>query len=375
MGEYTEKKEDEVFGFAELFDNEDYDEDLLLDYLQQEFQPFNISFRRFIQRKMPKDKNLTPEEYFKECQIRKSITALKKSTCSNWFKSGKRPKKGVDSRAKLFAIAFILELTVEETAELFHKVFLDRAFNARDYKEVIYYYCLLHKRTYDEANYLIRQVSFNHNQEADEIVYTSIIQSDIERIPDDMQLLVYINNHPQNFSLNNYRAKQILEDLMDESHSFVQKEIAAIGLSDGFKYKNLNSNSLMYEIITGQKVSEKTGTGTKTIFKNTYFPQEIKTNFPERMTFSKKDPSYEELRKMIVLLKSYCFWSNAKAYENFDFYDDYVDEMNAMLSDAGFSVLYSGNPFDWLFLFCSSLEEPLDKFRSVLNEAMNHTDE
>ena len=36
--------------------------------------------------------------------------------------------------------------------------------------------------------------------------------------------------------------------------------------------------------------------------------KEIKNRFPEAVTLSKKDPTYEELRKLIILLSSYIFW-------------------------------------------------------------------
>ena len=51
-------------------------------------------------------------------------------------------------------------------------------------------------------------------------------------------------------------------------------------------------------------------------------------------------------------------------------YDGFKDELNDVLFGCGFSPLYAGNPYDWLFLYCSACNTddytPLDRFRGVL---------
>ena len=44
--------------------------------------------------------------------------------------------------------------------------------------------------------------------------------------------------------------------------------------------------------------------------------------------------------------------------------------MNAVLNECGFSELYMGNPFDWMFLYCTLEDNPLDTFRGLLAEAL-----
>ena len=51
--------------------------------------------------------------------------------------------------------------------------------------------------------------------------------------------------------------------------------------------------------------------------------------------------------------------------------DDYIAEMNAVLNECGFSELYMGNPFDWMFLYCTLEDNPLDTFRGLLAEALD----
>ena len=50
--------------------------------------------------------------------------------------------------------------------------------------------------------------------------------------------------------------------------------------------------------------------------------------------------------------------------------DDYISEMNTILIDSGFSPMYYGNPYDWMFLYCSLFVRPLDTFRDLIAEAL-----
>ena len=95
----------------------------------------------------------------------------------------------------MFAIAFALGLTVDETKDLFHKVYLDRAFNYRNEKEIVYYYCLQHQRTWSDAERMIASIGTSPPVESNKTRYTAIIKGDIEQISDDDELLAYISEH------------------------------------------------------------------------------------------------------------------------------------------------------------------------------------
>ena len=99
-------------------------------------------------------------------------------------------------------------------------------------------------------------------------------------------------------------------------------------------------------------------------------PKEIKNRFPEAVTLSKKDPTYEELRKLIILLFSYCYWYEVQRKNEFVELDDYIEELNAHLNESGFSLMYYGNPYDWMFLYCALSERPLDTFRGLLADVL-----
>ena len=52
-------------------------------------------------------------------------------------------------------------------------------------------------------------------------------------------------------------------------------------------------------------------------------------------------------------------------------FNDYIAEMNLELNQSGFSPLYYGNPYDWLFLYCALAPRPLDIFRGLLAESLD----
>lgn len=111
-----------------------------------------------------------------------------KNTLKSWFRGGPRPKKGEDSRDAMFALAFALRFTPDETAELFHKVYLDRAFNFRNEKELIYYFCLANEKTWANAKRLIASIEYNDEID-DATLYTLAIQSNVEQFSSESELL------------------------------------------------------------------------------------------------------------------------------------------------------------------------------------------
>ena len=68
-----------------------------------------------------------------------------------------------------------------------------------------------------------------------------------------------------------------------------------------------------------------------------------------------KYPSSCALRKDVILLYFYDYWvSDFLDGRNAGDYDGFTTGINDVLFDCGFSPLYVGNPYDWLFLYCSA---------------------
>lgn len=387
---YTGHMENNLWDFAYSMDeNSESDEHYeIIEYLNasDNFRPFGAGLLSVIQRKYS-DREIDSSNVADFLQEKCSDNGVPISniaspgTLRNWFKKDMRPKKAEASRKSMFALSFALGLTVEETKELFHKVYLDRAFNYRNENEVIYYYCLQRQRTWCDTERLIASVASLTSNDSGETRYTAIIKDDIEQIASDDELLTYISEHSCDFEKDSKTAKEEFNRLFEEAKATAQKEIEN-GITE---YQEVIENkwhsedsfsaNLLYEIILGFNVSGKTG--TKTIFGKSHLPKEIKNRFPEAASFSRKDIGSEELRKVIILLFSYVTWYQMQENDVDYDYDDYKEQLDALLSDCNFSNMYYGNPYDWMFLYCTLYEsseetgaQPLVTFREIIAEAL-----
>lgn len=396
MGVYTDKMEDALFEQLDNFDSDTEDCSELIEAINSKdfFRSFGDALLSFLYKYDSKLTVNTAGKYIETLCLQTGVPIkhiASKGTLNNWFKGELRPKKGDDSRESMFALAFALNLSPNETAELFHRVYLDRAFDYRNEKEIIYYYCLLNKKTWSDACRLINSIDVVKQYE-DQTIYTSQIYLDIQNISEEVALLSYIDKHGNNLSKKSKTAKDILENLKNESIDMIEQETKLLAERlDAEKknksktemyednlilqtFKNTNARSLnhVYEVITGCLVRDKDRwTGTKALFKNARLPKEIRNRFPEAGTLSKKDPTYEEIRKLIILLFSYNFWVKANQNNKVIDLDVYIDELNVKLNESGFSLVYYGNPYDWLFLYCALSDNPLDTFRAILAEVLD----
>ena len=158
---YTSQLEEEIWNMAEELDESD-DCESVIDFLnsRDSFQSFGERLAAFISQKLSllsTDSKTIITALSEQCEKNSvPISEIGSSnTLRNWFEKDKRPKKGIASRRSMFALAFALNLSVDETKDLFHKIYLDRAFNYRDEKEIIYYFCLKNGKSWTDAARLI----------------------------------------------------------------------------------------------------------------------------------------------------------------------------------------------------------------------------
>ena len=225
-------------------------------------------------------------------------------------------------------------------------------------------------KTWADAERLITESGKQVRQHDDKTIITRNMLDELNELNDEVALLAYLNNHGHNFEKTNVKAKKVFAQLLADAKKAALSEIETKRDEDKKGKWNTGeeiSNNFLYEIITNQKVSDKTG--TKTIFKNANLPQEIKNRFPEANTLSNPDMTYEEIRKVIVLLHFYIYCINNA--DNTD-YDVYLDEINNILDKCMLPEMYPGNPFDWLFLYSVFYDGcPLDALRWALAVALH----
>ncbi|MCD8027976.1 MAG: hypothetical protein LUF02_04810 [Erysipelotrichaceae bacterium] len=54
--------------------------------------------------------------------------------------------------------------------------------------------------------------------------------------------------------------------------------------------------------------------------------------------------------------------------------DRCMDEMNRYLLESGFSTLYVGNPFDWIFMYALQDDYPLEAFRDFMSRVYTNNE-
>lgn len=424
---YTQQRGEACEIWKWKYDNSDIDENALLDVLgvlSQEFRSFGEGLVAIMEAKL--GFKVASPAIDLECACQRTGVDLDligtRNTLNAWFENVKRktpqssvasrPRKSEKSRGAMFAFAFAMELTVEETNELFQKVYLDRAYNQRDYKELIYYYCLSRRLPFSEAQKLIEKVHFDEIDEvSDKTMLTQHLADTGLSSESGEALIEFIHAHSHNFAINTRSAMHVMRELKEKAREIARNE----GEIDRANYKtrklitdeytekktayeddlqenlenkdpsdsrvcnrNLNSNDYLYDSIIDLITRSVVGTtGTVTLpIKNSLFPREIKSRFPQPGTLGKRDMSSEELRKAIILLFSYCFWEKKKNCDDPNWrYKLYVGEMDDWLTKAKLPLMYYGNPYDWMFLFCAATNSPLNAFRDLLEEALGGEDD
>lgn len=315
------------------------------------------------------------QRHLKESYKQKGVN-LNDNTIKNWFsKAG--PKKGDHSRDNMLKIAFALGLDLNQTNRLFHEVYLDRSLDLRRPEETAAYFCLSNGQGWTEFQQLARQLQPDWESPQEGTVLTTVMQKDLDALQTAEQLRQYVRLHPHNFQIRSRSAADILKKLLAQVRGNKEKtgEID-IELSERDKEDGLleilrghprDSIETMVRVIIDAAPAQP---GKRAILSGSVLPQEIRTNFPEPAVFSKKNPSYEELRKMIILLASYLLWRQALRSTEEVGFDEYKDCINDQLGEAGMAPLYCGNPFDWIFLVSAIQEKPLDCLRSILCESL-----
>lgn len=402
---YTQAQEDILFFFLDKYDgNEHYGE--ILDLTVKEFRPFSTGIKTIIRDKYGEG----IEDYFaffknlcKETGVPLEMFGSL-NTIKSWFgigtKSDVRPRRNDDGRKKMFAIAFALRLTIEETANLFHKVYFDRAFNQRKYEELIYYFCISKGFSYKTAEDMINQVDMRLASLDDKTILTKAIVKEADQLETEQDLLDYIYAHGHNFALDMQGAKVVFSNIkaraLKEAQQVAKAYMDALEHSDKENYHDARamhnpamvsngdnySDGFLYAAITNQRnaqtkedLAARRAEGKKSVskelsFTNAYLSQEITRNFPQASSLKDGGSSFEEIRKTIILLFSYQYWCKAARQKDENIYDDYVDELNDALDEANLAPLYYGNPYDWLFLYCTASVNPLDVFHGILAEAL-----
>lgn len=358
------------------------------------FMPFQDRLCRFI-KKYAGNKWEEPRKYLNTLFKEEKIKFGSKNT--NWFSGEKPPKKSEDARNKLYKIAFAMKLDIEQTEELFCKVYFDRAFDLRIPCEFIYWYCLKNALDYHTAEGMIAEYEAKRCKAAEEMLKEETLETVYMkkqlagRGEDSEEAVVeFILEHPYNFSFHNKKANEVKNMLMrqimiskEEAEAIkagnYEKLQSCIGIeirNDGKRLKFVKGRQLCsvqfmldYLFYKGDESAEYTVMPDEVA-------KDIRVNFPvKRNCYTKENPSYEELRKMIIVMYFYRFcidyqYAALEIPKGYQFYDEFIASVDEILFDCGLQSVYLGNPFDWLFAFCAKKDNPLEAFRFYMGEIL-----
>lgn len=397
MGEYTRSLSKKKFCISP--EDENYREELL--EVAASFRTFDAALDEFIsQRGYTGDLGNTDAKIrFIKDKFEDAAIAIDPRNMRKWFYEHKR---GAD-RKIAFQFCFAFSLSLEETQNFFRQVYLQRGIDCHDIQEAIYYYCISHRMTYSEAQELIRKAPSTKKGCIDfesEVLFTGSIIRELDRFSSSDELLAFLRENSDQFGYNNATAYKYIRELWEKiaaPNGIANREEALLfphkapsvrqrpvhdvylqvfGLEDYDEYDN---NTKLFEMSSDRTLQP--------LVKGNDLLHPIAGEcFPDRQGLEGilrgEHQSSETVRKTIILLAFYRYWASLSIQHKDIFFhpapDDAqrcVSQIDKLLVDAGYPALYEGNPYDWIFLFASQDDYPLDAFRFFMRELFLNKEE
>ena len=293
-------------------------------------------------------------------------------------------------RVTAFQICFAFGLDGAETDEFFRRVLIgERSFDCHRLDEAVYYFALNHGRSWAEAEDVIESLP-PVPESSGAAVFTGSIIADLNRIDTPEELRAYLSDNIGLFIGGNVTASAAVRRLWDETvkpDGLLMREYARFASpgeeeSPSFKADPRGVRTwdayLAILQLDRQRVSRlPTDRSIRPILQGLHAA--ARDAFPDRqgidMILRGDKVSYERVRKWLVLLTFYTFWAG-RALENGDYQarprdgERFVALMNQHLIEAGYTELYLGNPYDWIFLYVAADREPLPVFREIFKSLL-----
>jgi len=289
-------------------------------------------------------------------------------TIKNWLMDKSNPQANAASRDNVYKLCFALNFTVEETVEFFSKVYLERPFDSRNVEEAVYLFCMNNHYSYDkvkELTQLIVEKVLRRQSDDDQplITKTRVLSGELLQITTERDFQSFIETNRGSFQVRNSTILNCYRELLKDA-----KEMAQV-----------TSNDALLDIIYDCKLEEVRKKSNATIKKNSKFLDVVKSNFPQKEQFhqiEKNKAQYDTIRKALILLKFYSFFMHVGENNTEEDFEDFCIETNDMLYECNYPLLYSRNPYDWMFMHCAACShdrninidifQPLDELRDIM---------
>ena len=412
-GELTLKAEDNLFALPED------EEEAVTIGLEYWFNSNNFSSFSdgLVEAAISSGYNGRPDDLSGVCQYvlhaadKKGIPLEKeKRNIQNWLNEKNPPSRNTAGRDTVFRICFALGMDLPDVKSFFRKVYWERPFNFRDISECVYYYCFQHGYSYSHAEEILQKVESQQKGKASEELTRKIpdtIDTFLEEEKDD-KFVQYLAQHYESFQIKEKTAakrieallkdcKKCVDDLFDRFPETYKLDginghfLPDHGDEDDSQKNSLKGNEKLLNFIYGipARTFDEHGNYMKKRIENDIaraFPLNYaRSNLPSsaqlKNILNGSVKLSDSIRKSLILLDFFQFAANNKlARESSDhsfndFYDDFEAEVNLLLNECGFPEIYLRNPYDWLFYYCASRDDPLAALRDMLTIENRSMDE
>lgn len=278
-------------------------------------------------------------------------------------------------------ICFLLELSVEDADALVALISEERL-HWRSPSEIAYIFALKQGMTYLEAQKLDQRIEkiLSEGTELktiEENQFTPIVQSKIEALDTEKELLQYLKRETLRFGKYHNNAYQLFMDMIailehpelseeEERAEVFQRE--KLTIRDILK-EYLYAGNVLYakEAVRAVKKDLKEQSLSKEEqFMFTVIQEKVSSSWPDETTLSKMKSRKADVTRKVLILLFLATDSGLEAEEGEDepsreeVFADLYQRLNDMLLQCGFSALDPRSPFDWLILYCICAEDIFD---------------
>ena len=325
---------------------------------------------------------------FLQDQFQKNeVPPVSNATLTNWItrmtKGGKpsSPSTKANGRENVFKLCFALEMNAVETAEFMLKSYLRRPFNYKNTDEAVYFYCLSNDRRYPDAQRILKSVACARKTIPDETIDTEQIGQELADLRNENDLIEYLAAHTYTKEQWHHSAQERIKKLLERCKELACQELPAVLPGEEPIRAAEIGNDALLNTIYGFKASVRPGDHGLSAHKNYDFPEVLKNNWIDKQALynvvNGKGVSDEVYRKTLILLSFYSFYATLYVQESasekergFHYQslaDEFEDELDQLLAEAGYLQIYKRNPFDWFILYCAAFPDPLERFRDLIH--------
>lgn len=262
---------------------------------------------------------------------------------------------GVTNRRNNYELCYALGMDFQQTAVFFQKHFLALPWCCKSRVDAVFLYCLYHKKPYSAAAEMLKESADFVPQENANTSTSRIFQTILETENDD-EFLRYLSAHCYGSEQQFMLAKMLICEELDDLKDSIKND----GRHENISPERLNSLTVAellgyrYQLDTkGKPVNE--------------LPKRFTESLPNDVTLGRiingQSVSYELLRKTLMLLKLYNFYTAAGQTDDRNEIAknlmDFHDEVNNALISCGFAQIYLRHPFDCLLMYCANSNDPI----------------